>query len=133
MSRVDAGTAQKRPRTLQERRERQLSCGRKELNVKESLKYQKSSGSGMVSTLGYFCGISAFAVVSGGILGGVSFSGRFRSGTEYGVCASALFSGSLVVLITAFASLNWLASRQTVRPSVTHLADILEPQMLHTT
>ena len=65
-----------------------------------------------------------FAIVSGGTLGGVSFSGILRSGTECGVCASLHFSGSSVVLITAFASLCCLASRQTVRPSATRLAAI---------
>ena len=62
-----------------------------------------SSGSGIISTLGDCCFVSAFAVVSGGTLGGASFSWILRSGTECGPCASPLFSNSLVVLITAFA------------------------------
>ena len=71
--------------------------------------------SGSVSCSGIFSapvgsiGFSAFTVVSGetgGLLGGVSFSGISRSGTTCGVCTSSFFCGSSVLLITAFASLN---------------------------
>ena len=45
--------------------------------------------------------------------------------TAAGGFASSVVPFSFVVLIIAFASLNWLASLQIVRPSVTCLAVIL--------
>ena len=63
---------------------------------------------------------------------GFCFLGSQESATTGGSCASSFTSGSSVVLIIAFASLNWQASLQTVRPSVTRLAINWEPWLLHT-
>ena len=56
-----------------------------------------------------------------------------RFGITGGGVAFSFSSGSSAMLITAFTSLNWLASLQIVRPSVTRLALIREPWMLYTT
>ena len=63
----------------------------------------------MISVPGGSIGFSAFTVVSGGsggALGGVFFSGISMSGAVCGVSPFSFFSGSSVVLISAFASLN---------------------------
>ena len=73
--------------------------------------------------------ISVLAVT----LCGVQLPGISSSEIAGGDFTSSFVSCSSAVLIIAFASSNWLASLQTVRPSVTRLAVILEPWTLHTT
>ena len=47
-------------------------------------------------------------------------------------CCTALSFTSSAVLISELTSLKWLASRDTVRPSVVLLAVIFDPSMSHT-